>query len=249
MAVDGMGFRFEPEWRTTLFVLIMVPVMVHLGFWQLDRAEEKSALAATWSSRQAQAPVPVESLWGEPGPAVAYLPVELQGQLRETEYLLLDNSIHNGQFGYQVLAVMELAGGQDVVLLNRGWIAGDPGRTRLPEIPPLPGPISVSGHIYVAPGEPYLLAEQQLTEAWPKLLQAVEMDKIAPVINAQRVFPFPVRIDPGEPGALETDWQVVNVSPEKHQGYAVQWFSMAAVLAVIYLLRSSNIWQLLSGRN
>ena len=28
------------------------------------------------------------------------------------------------------------------------------------------------------------------------------------------VFPYPVRIDAGEPGALSVDWQVVNVSPE-----------------------------------
>ena len=43
------------------------------------------------------------------------------------------------------------------------------------------------------------------------------------------------------------DWQVVNVSPQKHQGYAVQWFAMAAVLFIFYLLRSSNLWQLLTG--
>ena len=37
--------------------------------------------------------------------------------------------------------------------------------------------------------------------------------------------------------------------PRKHQGYAVQWFAMAAVLLIFYLLRSSNLWQLLTGSN
>jgi len=41
----------------------------------------------------------------------------------------------------------------------------------------------------------------------------------------------------------------VNMSPQMHQGYAVQWFAMAAVLLVFYLLRSSNVWQLVTGTN
>ena len=76
------------------------------------------------------------------------------------------------------------------------------------------------------------------------------MDKLGPAVAAlqgDRVFPFPVRIDAGEPGALQVDWQVVNMSPQTHQGYAVQWFAMAAVLLVFYLFRSSNFWQLIDG--
>jgi surfeit locus 1 family protein len=66
-------------------------------------------------------------------------------------------------------------------------------------------------------------------------------------LQAGDVFPFPVRIDAGESGALSVDWQVVNMSPQKHQGYAVQWFAMAAVLFGFYIVRCSNIWQLLTG--
>ena len=38
-------FRFEPEWRITLFTLVLVPAMVGLGFWLLQRAGEKAILA------------------------------------------------------------------------------------------------------------------------------------------------------------------------------------------------------------
>jgi cytochrome oxidase assembly protein ShyY1 len=57
-----------------------------------------------------------------------------------------------------------------------------------------------------------------------------------------------VRIDSGQPGALEVDWQVINVSPAKHHGYAVQWFAMALALAVIFGFRSSNLWEFLTWR-
>ena len=77
------------------------------------------------------------------------------------------------------------------------------------------------------------------------------MDKLAPALSAelgQTVAPYSLRINAGQPGALEVAWQVVNVSPAKHRGYAVQWFTMATVLALIYLLRCSNLWQLLAVR-
>jgi cytochrome oxidase assembly protein ShyY1 len=75
------------------------------------------------------------------------------------------------------------------------------------------------------------------------------MDKIQPPVmatTAGAVFPYPVRIDADGPGALLVDWKVVNMSQHKHQGYAVQWFVMAAVLFIFYVLRCSNLWQLLS---
>jgi cytochrome oxidase assembly protein ShyY1 len=100
----------------------------------------------------------------------------------------------------------------------------------------------------VAPGAPYLLAEQELSTGWPKLVQALEMDILMPpaqAISGRRVFSYPVRINADAPGALGVDWQVVNISPDKHRGYAVQWFCMAAVLLIFYVLRSCNIWQLL----
>jgi len=248
MPATGLGFRFDPEWRITLFTIVAVPLLVALGFWQLERAGEKAQLARAWELRQSQAPMPLASLLGQAVQPLPYTPVTARGTIRESEYLLLDNRTHRGQFGHQVLGIMDLEQGDTAVLVNRGWIAADPGRRSLPEVPVLSGVHTVSGHIYVAPGDPYLLEEQSLVAGWPKLIQAVEMDKIAPAIAARRVFPQVVRLGSDSPGALEIDWRVVNVSPEKHHGYAVQWFTMAAVLAIFYFLRSSNAWELLVAR-
>ena len=248
MATGTVGFRFDPEWRITLFTLVMVSVMVNLGFWQLQREEEKAELSLAWEQRQAQPPAPLEELWHDGSDQLAYRPVTVTGRYREGEYFLLDNRILKGKFGYEVLALIELEDSGDTVLVNRGWIAGDPARLSQPVIPEIAGLVTERGHVYVAPGEAYLLQEQQLAPGWPKLIQAVEMDKITPAAGVERLFPHPVRLDAEAPGALAIDWKVVNVSPEKHRGYAVQWFTMAAVLTVFYFLRCSNAWQLLTGR-
>jgi cytochrome oxidase assembly protein ShyY1 len=242
-------FRFYPEWRITLFVLVMIPLMVGLGFWQLQRAEEKAALEKAFELKQQRPPALLAELAHRSARDLAYLPVSLLGRFREEEYFLLDNRIQGGRFGYEVLAVLELAGSEQLALVNRGWIAGDPARRELPEVPEVAGTVRITGHVYVAPGEPYLLAEQVLETGWPKRIQAVEMDKLsAPLaVPGVTVFPYPVRIDSDQTGALSVDWQVINMSPDKHRAYAAQWFVMAAVLAIFYLLRCSNLRQLLSG--
>ena len=242
--------QFDFEWRITLFAVVLVPLMASLGVWQLQRAQEKAHLAAEFAERQQQAPAPLSALWDKTDAALAYLPVRLIGSFLPDKYFLLDNQVQDGQVGYEVLGILQLADAAGSVLVNRGWIAGDAARRTLPAVPVVTGPVDITGHVYVAPGAPFLLAEQHLDTAWPMRIQAVEMSKLGPlvtVLQVGNVFPFPVRIDAGQQGALKVNWQVVNMSPQMHQGYAVQWFAMAAVLLVFYLLRSSNVWQLVTG--
>lgn len=95
-----------------------------------------------------------------------------------------------------------------------------------------------------------MLADLALEPGWPKRIQAIEMAKLASAVEAVTIaplFPYTVRIDPDHRAALTVDWQVVNVSPAKHKGYAVQWFAMAVALGILFILRSSNLWQVLTG--
>ena len=243
------AFAFDFEWRITLFTVLLLPLLISLGFWQLQRAEEKAALAVAFEQKQQRPPALLPGL-GELGPeALAYLPVKLQGRYLQGRDFLLDNRMQGRKYGNEVLTVFELEDGQ-FALVNRGWIIADPGRMTLPAIPAAPEKAELTGTVYVQPGTPYLLQEQQLGgENWPKQIQAVDMVKMSAALGVptDRLFPYPVRIDAGQPGALSVEWQVINVSPAKHRGYSVQWFSMAAALALIYVLRSTNLWRVIRG--
>lgn len=244
------GLHLDLEWRTTVLTLVLLPVMLGLGLWQLQRADEKAAIAARWEQRKLQPPVPLGRVKTDDTAELEYLPVKLSGQFLPDQYFLLDNRIYRGRFGYEVLGVLQLAETRQSVLVNRGWVAGDSSRQSLPEVPSVNGPVTLRGHVYVAPGAPYLLADLELEPGWPKRIQAIEMDKLSPVVEVvagTSLFPYSVRIDPNQLGALTVDWQVINVSPEKHRGYAVQWFAMALALVVFFILRSSNLWQTMTG--
>ncbi len=242
--------EFDFEWRITLFTLALLPMLISLGFWQLQRAEEKAQLAVAFEAQQSRPPVPLAEVWEHSPQDLAYLPVMLNGRFLEDQYFLLDNRMQQRRYGNEVLAVFELDSG-GLALVNRGWVPADPSRQRAPQVPASAGTVRITGHVYVSPGEPYLLADEDLDSGWPKQIQAVEMDKISHIlqVGSEPLFPYPVRIDADQAGALSVDWQVINVSPQKHHGYAVQWFSMAVVLALIYLLRSSNLWQVIRGKS
>lgn len=243
------AFAFDFEWRITLFTLLFLPLLISLGFWQLQRAEEKAAIAVAFEARQQRPPALLAELADRRPEALSYMPVKLHGQYRNGQDFLLDNRMQGGKYGNEVLTVFELDNGE-LALVNRGWIIADPARRSLPEIPPAPQAAELTGRVYVSPGDPYLLAEQEITGDWPLQVQAVDMEKMAHAIGVagNRLFPYPVRIDAGQPGALSVDWQVLNSSPEKHRGYAAQWFSMATALALIYILRSTNLWQVIRGK-
>lgn len=240
--------EFDFEWRITLVTVLLLPLLISLGFWQLRRAGEKEALAAAFAARLQQPPAPLESLSGRSPGELGFRPVSLTGHYREDETFLLENQVADGRYGNDVLTVFELDGGLQA-LVNRGWTVADPARlqpTHIPPLPPAAGSITITGRVYVPPGKPFLLGEQEFGQGWPKPLQAIEMDRIATVLRGP-LFPYTVRIDPGEAGALRAQWQVVNISPARHRGYAVQWFGMAAALFLLYLLRSTNLWQLIKG--
>ena len=239
--------EFDFEWRITLFTVLLLPLLISLGFWQLEREDEKRALAVAFERQQSMPPAPLSALDGQAPETLAYRPVRLEGRYLAGRDLLLDNRTREGRFGNEALTLFRLGSGE-LALVNRGWLPADPSRLELPAVPLVDDEVvEITGQVYVSPGKPYLLADEALPEGWPKRVQAVEMAKLAASLG-EPLFPYPVRIDAGEVGALQVDWRVLNVSPAKHRGYAVQWFTMAAVLALIYLIRSTNIWQLLRSK-
>ena len=244
--------EFSFEWRLTLFSLLLCPCLISLGFWQLERAEEKRQLSAQYKQRVAQSPLSLEQAvsGGLDGiDVVRDRRIRFVGEAIKDTYLLLDNQLHNGQFGYEVIAFIQAGAYQ--VPINLGWVAGDPARRVLPIIDLPSGPREWRGRIYAPRDRAYILADQAPPQSFPAVIQTYEAQEYAAALASVLGAPiaaFLVRIDQAHPAAFVADWPVVNQSAEKHTGYAVQWFTMAAVLWVAFLGRSSNVASLIRGR-
>ena len=241
MSSSSKRLQFTFDWRASLLVLLLLPVVTSLGFWQLSRAEEKRQMLALFEDRQARGPVAIEQ--SDADADLRYQPVALRGRFLNDQNLLLDNRIYQRRFGYEIITPFLLADSQQLVLVNRGWLQGDVARRALPEVAAVTGTVELGGEIYVPQGEVMLLAEDR-SSGWPRVVQAVNIEQLQKEFK-QPLFPYTVRLQAASPGALQPNWLVVNLQPEKHTGYAVQWFSMGIALLIIALLANTNIWRLL----
>lgn len=203
--------------------------MMSLGFWQLERAEEKSEILAKQHKLIQLPPASLKAL--KPEELVRYRQVKMNGYFINDHSFLLDNSVRNGKVGYEVLTPFLDHNSDAVVLVNRGWIKAPAYRSELPTIPMVNGERLIFGSIY----RPFMTRATNASELWPKVIQAVEIDVLAGTLS-QQLANYTVRIDSASAGALESGWMVVNIQPEKHTAYAVQWFAMslALLLLVVY---------------
>lgn len=233
------AYRWDSNWKILLLVLIAVPLLMRLGFWQIERAEEKQKLQAQFDQQSSLPPIALAAsiqAAADQGLAQGNQRLSFAGYFDNQHLLLLDNRIKNGSVGYEVLAPFTTDQGASL-LVNRGWIEGFADRRQLPVVPPVEEHVELIAKVYVPLGEPVLLQADQWSEQWPIVVQSVDIDRLAQRMDIS-FYPYLLRIEAAESGALLVDWPAVNTRAEKHWGYAVQWFLMAAALLVFWLYSS-----------
>jgi surfeit locus 1 family protein len=230
-------FRFD--WKLSLLTALLLPLLVSLGFWQLQREQEKLALQQQYAARQSEAAVALERL--NPQDDLQYRQVEVSGRYDNAHSFLLDNRIHQGQVGYDLVTPFVTAANR-LVLVNRGWLPQGVSREQLPAFAAIEGEVRLQGSVYVPIGTPLVLGAEETGAGWPRVIQTLEPVQMAAAAGyaSAELFPYSVRLAEGAPGVLVRDWPVISMGPERHRGYAVQWFAMAAMLLGLYLYYSTR---------
>jgi surfeit locus 1 family protein len=102
----------------TLLTLLALPLFVSLGFWQWHRGEYRSEQWQRFANGDAQVVAAnADALQRLP----RYAHVRVEGRLDAKRQFLLDNVSRDGRPGYEVLTVLTLAEGSNL-LVNRGWL-------------------------------------------------------------------------------------------------------------------------------
>lgn len=232
--------RFKPERKTTLLTACLLPLLISLGFWQLDRQQQKLQILAIYQQRISAPPLSLEDEWRRlQGDDASYRRVQLKAQLKTRPMILLDNKIINGVVGYEVIQKAVLNDSQSA-WVNRGWVPAGRTRQDLPEPASPPESIDLQAHVYIPLGEQFILSNQPLSVSseTPIIAQQIDMAELQRLSQPQESFPYLLRLEEGSAAALEIQWPAINTRPEKHQAYAIQWFAMAVALMVFYVLRS-----------
>jgi surfeit locus 1 family protein len=214
--------------------LALFVVLLRLGFWQLDRAAQKKEIATEYADRLT-APVLDLAEITDPDPEqIRWRRVRATGTYMKPD-LLLDNRTRSGKVGFDVLSPFRLVTGT-TVLVERGWIAGASTRDDYPEITTPANPLQIDG--YAGPpvfsGLRMNRAADAVENLQPALvrIQRIDFEMLAPYLGAT-LAPYIVYLDPAAPHGYDRRRPVPGDGTARHQAYATQWFSMAAILVVI----------------
>jgi surfeit locus 1 family protein len=217
---------------------LVFALALYLGAWQTRRGDEKLALKAQIEAAQQLPPIAaiqVNSLTHE------RRRVLLSGTWLHDQTIFVDNRTHKGKAGFHVLTPLKIRSGTVVVL--RGWIERDVAdRNRVPALAQSTELLQVTG----------------LTQG--DLLQSYSLGPVAKPGKTDRIWQTASRAainewsgvalndyvlrqtEPGRntlgqevPDGLVRDWAAFNVDVDKHRGYALQWYSLAALSALLWV--------------
>ncbi|WP_448565886.1 SURF1 family protein [Thalassotalea ganghwensis] len=227
------------NWYLVLVTLLVFAGLCKLGFWQLARAVEKEQRLSRIESYHDKQHFSLKQVltMTAVNEDINDLPIKVNGEFEQNILFLLDNQVHQGQVGYRVLQVLNID--TSAVLVNLGWIAAESYRENLPQVSPLTGIHTITGHIRIVEKGIVLADENLQQQSWPKRIQAIDLNKISQNIG-QKLLPFVVYLDKKEDIGFAKNWQPIVMPPEKHRGYAFQWFSLA--VAWLVLMFSASIY-------
>ncbi len=224
------------RWVVLVAAVVGVAVTARLGAWQLSRASQKLALQAALDTRGDLPPLGAAELATDAASAEAqhFRRVQLRGRWIEARTVYLDNRQMNGRPGFYVLTPLQVEGRPEAVIVQRGWVARDfIDRSRLPALPTVDGNVEVSGHIAPPPARLYEFAGGQPGS----IRQNLDLTAFARETGL-RLLPLTVmQADtPASAGdGLLRQWARPAVDVQKHQGYAFQWFALAALMTGLYV--------------
>jgi surfeit locus 1 family protein len=223
------------SWLVWLGVVVAMAATARLGVWQLDRAAQKTAIEQAWRTRAQLDPLAAQQLPREPADVATSLHrrIVVEGRWLPRHTLFLDNRTHHGVAGFVVVTPLLIEPG-DAVLVQRGWAPRDPAeRTRLPAAPLADGDVRIEARIATWPSARLALSsaveQGPIRQNLDPAQQAREVGMTLRPLSLLQLSP------PEVSDALQRDWPVPPQDVWKHQGYALQWFGLCALIAGLAL--------------
>ena len=190
--------------------------LLRLGFWQLDRLDEKLATLAQIEQRIAAPNVALPEM---PDPEVdKYLAVEAVGTILPGELRVLASRKRIGA-GYRIIAPFEVEGGRRI-LLDRGFVT-----TETDHAEPVTGQLRIEGNLHWPDETDWFTPDNDLSA---NIWFARDVPKMAAALGTEPVL-LVARTDTG-PAPMPVGTEGI---PNDHLQYAITWFSLALIWAAM----------------
>jgi surfeit locus 1 family protein len=226
---------FTPRPFTTAVTLLLLTVMILLGRWQLQRADQKRALYDAFAKgADTTRVIDLRS-----PPLSRYQHVEVRGSYDESRQVLIDNMTDVlGHAGYFVITPFAMSGG-GWLLVNRGWVPLGASRADLPAVKVDGTERTIRGRADHLPAPGIQMGQRAVLRApFPVVANFPSRAEIAELLQetSWSAATDVVLLDADQPEGYARRWQAPGLPPLRHLAYAVQWFGLALALTVIYLV-------------
>lgn len=222
---------------TTLLVVLGAAVCIRLGIWQLDRLEERRAFNAQVLSMRAAAPLDLNLDTPQDIASMEWRAAAVSGEYDFENQIALRNQYNGSAYGFHLITPLRYSGG--AVLVDRGWIpAGSDSTSADWRVYDEPGRVTVTGQIRLGQGKP---AFGGVADAPPMDGSRLEVWNNLDVEKISAQIPYPILDVFIQPDVEEGDdvppvpfQPVIELTEGPHFGYALQWFTFAAILSIGY---------------
>lgn len=217
----------------SLAVFVVAAFCIRLGFWQLDRLDQRQDANAALAERMDADPVSLTGTVADTA-GLRYRRVETTGTWDGARSIVLPGRAYRGVPGAYILTPLRLGDGS-AILVNRGWAGAADGATVPPELFDVSGSGRVTGIVDAFPGRGQSLAARAATAA-ADTFRRVWFAIDEPALRGQ--FPYPlVDVIVRQTPAADVPERPIRLEPPvldegPHLGYAIQWFSFAVIAVV-----------------
>ena len=229
------------NWKLNLLAMVCISLFIALGCWQLSRAQQKESVQHAFALRSQLPPMQIGSFHqheiSNTTRDMRFYRATLTGGYDNKHTMLLDNKVFHGQVGYEVYTPFKFKLRHDDIS-DRGFIGIGQSRNNLPLIADIISNITINGMFNLPPKLFTFGGMLDVTvNNWPKRIEYINLTKVAQLIEkpANSIYPYVLLLSPGEPSAFAVEWQAVTMGPEKHKGYALQWFAFALTLLILFV--------------
>ena len=222
--------RFTPSWPMIFLTVLVTSLFLRLGFWQIQRAEQKENMVLAQASLAHLDPIE----WsGQKKLPLQYQRVRVLGRYLP-DIFLLDNQHQQHQFGFDVLSPLLLNDGS-LVLIDRGWVVGDSTRRTFPQVTIPNKQVQVEGSAYFPSSNQWVLGPSvEKKNSKLTILETLDPKTVSQILQ-KKVYPFIIRLDKEDEHGFVRQWAIVSMPPQRHLAYAWQWFAMAFVVFIIFI--------------
>ncbi len=237
---DPLILKFSPTKMPLWLHIItfaLLGLFLLLSFWQAKRGLSKQAIINQVEEKHDGTGLNSTQLITDLSGQTYSIgqPVTLTGKFENQRFFLLENKMHQGKIGFDVIQPF-LIDNNLSILVNRGWIPRHMNKDGLLAIAPVVEIVTIGGQLY-RPTHNVFITQNIVEEQWPQQALEINPESFAKRLDT-KLFPMVVNLHNESPYSFVGPLPIgQTLSPQRHYGYSAQWLCFALILASIWIYK------------